>query len=120
MTNFESRITRLENQLSMLKDEYEQSTQFTNHILKKAEEYGTKALGINKTSELVQTNPWLNAPSSLFAKERDEYDNLQVWRLARDFFPGACGNTEQYQIPVDATVVDGIYEFKDGKWTRHD
>jgi len=118
MSNFDYKIEEMQEQLDKLKSDYEEALQFTNNILKRAQDYRIEFLGINRTDERVQANPWDSAPSSLFAKERDENGNLQVWRLARDFFPGSCGNSEQYQIPHDATVVDGIYKFSDGKWEK--
>lgn len=108
----------MQEQIDSLKADYEKSLQFTNAILKKAEEYGIKNLGINKTSKLVQESPWEGAPSSLFAKERHENGWPAVWKLAQDFFPGSCGNSGQYQIPSDALVIDGIYSLKNGKWIR--
>lgn len=118
MSNFDHKFDSMQEQLDNLKSEYEEALQFTNNILKRAEDYHIKYLGINRTDERVQTNPWESAPSSLFAKECDENGSLQVWKLARDFFPGSCGNQEQYQIPSTATVVDGIYKFSDGKWEK--
>lgn len=116
--NYDYKLKYMQDQIDQLKDDYEKSMQFTNAILKKAEEYGIKNLGINKTSELVQDNPWLSAPPSLFAKEEDNNGWPVVWKLAQDFFKGSCGNGQQYQIPGNALVVDGIYSYKNGKWTR--
>lgn len=108
----------MQEELDNLKSDYEKSMQFTNAILKKAEEYGIKNLGINKTSKLVQENPWESAPASLFAKEEDKNGWPMVWTLAKDFFDNSCGNSDQYQIPSSAMVVDGIYSLKNGKWIR--
>jgi len=118
MSNFDHKFDYMQEQLDKLKAEYEEALQFTNNILKRAEDYHIEYLGINRTDERVQENPWESAPSSLFSKTRNERNTPQVWNLARDFFDGSCGNSDQYQIPSNATVVDGIYKFAGGKWEK--
>ncbi len=120
--DFEYKLKMLELEVKAALTKLKDAEALTARVLAIAEKYGETIVGINKSDErLVGSKDWdgRGMGHCLFAVGLDEGGYPNVWRIAEEagIYAG-CGNYNQAQIIAEC-VVDGVYELRDGKWSRH-
>lgn len=115
---YEYDLKELEKKREQLLQEFDEAKKNTNIFLQECEKYGIKRVSIaTKTNKIKSTKGWSGCYNMIFADE--EYDGWPaIWKVASmdgDKYNGGCGNSGQHQFNC-ATFIEGVYEFKDGKW----
>ena len=125
--NYDGKLKDLENyRLQIIKD-LEAAKENTNRFLLECEKVGIKVVSIGtKTDKIKSSKEWgsFGHDGSIFA---DEYEKRKdgtkgwpaIWKVSEAFekegYGYGCGNSGQHQFNC-AEFIEGVYEFKEGKW----
>lgn len=120
--SIQSQMSRLQVQFADLKDDFEKSVEYTKVFLDECKNNGIKLVSIGKYDEEIKsTKNWpFYTPCSVFADKRTKDGWPSIWRVVENLgISGGCGNSGQHQISSEsyARLVDGVYLYKDGKWS---
>jgi len=118
----EGQMLRLKTQFNDLKNEFDESVEYTKVFLDECKKQGIKLVSIGRTDEEIKsTNGWPFDPArSIFADNRSKDDWPAIWKVSENLgIGGGCGNSGQHQISSEAyaRLVDGVYSYKNGKWS---
>ena len=117
--DYERKLKELDEYREKLIEDYKIAKENTRKFLKECEKVGIKIVSIGtKTNKIKSSREWsYYCEGSIFADEKYN-DWPAIWKVAEmenDKYNGGCGNGGQHEF--DCTrFVEGIYEFKDGKW----
>lgn len=124
--SIEGTLQHLSSNVKTLKAELEYARVFTNKLLTKLAKAGYKKVSISTKTDLIPSSKtWpFGHEGNLFAmgpiedEVKDKEGWPAVWTVVKELGIGeGAGNSGQYQID-DSRLIDGIYEFKSGKWLR--
>lgn len=121
-TDFDFKLKTLKNQVDELVKAYAEARDFTESFLDCCKKHGIETVSIQKETERIPSSIGFafGARGNAFAEER-ENGYPAIWSVARETDTyGGCGNGGQAQLNRLAQVmlVDGVYELKDGTWTK--
>jgi len=119
--NIASGLHDLANNLESVKSDYATAKDFTMKLLDECRKVNIKAVAIGVSDKSVKSSvdfPF-GARGSIFAMGKDKTGWPAIWGcVERAGIASGCGNSDQQQISDDSQVVDGLYKFKDGKWSK--
>ena len=116
-------LESLEKEIEKQEKDYTECLFFTDKFLKRCSAHKIKAVCINERNPIVKesiTYPF-GEKGSVFANGRTKDDVPAIWRVVEEMdISGGCGNTNQHQINElgMSKLIDGVYEYKDGKWNK--
>ena len=116
-------LQSLKEQIDKQEKEYTECLLFTDKFLKRCSAHKIKAVCINERNPIVEesiTYPF-GEKGSVFANGRTKDDFPAIWSVVEEMnISGGCGNTNQHQINElgMSKLIDGVYEYKDGKWNK--
>lgn len=118
------RLERLEQSLCLQEDEYKECIAFTDKFLKCCSKHNIKSVCINTSNEIVKestTFPF-GVHNSVFAEGASRDGFSAIWSVCEELGIRGCGNKNQHQLDSFgiAKLIDGAYQFKDGKWNKID
>lgn len=113
LDQLESKISDLKAYMESLIEEFREAKETTDKFLSLAAEAGCTRVGI---CERLPEIPWPFGPgTSVFGNG----DARAIWRPVYAMsISGGCANSNQSQIDLNAALIEGIYELKEGKWYR--
>lgn len=129
---FNIKLRDFENELNALKEEQERQEKqyleciaFTDKFLKCCSKHKIKAVCINTSNEIVKesTTFAFGCYNSVFASGNTTNGTPAIWAVCEELgISGGCGNHDQHQLnrTAMAKLVDGAYQYKDGKWNKID
>ena len=117
---YERNLKELEKYKKELDKDFKEAKENTQKFLKECQNVGIQLVSIGtKTDKIESAKEWRswNHSNSIFADE--EYgDWPAIWKVAdmeNGKYNGGCGNSGQHQFNC-SRFIEGVYEFKDGKW----
>lgn len=121
-TDFDFKFNTLQNQVDELVKAYAEARNFTESFLACCKKHGVEIVSIQKETEYVPSSVGFTfgARGNVFAEER-ENGWPAIWSVAQETDTyGGCGNGGQAQLNRlgQVMLVDGVYELKDGTWTK--
>lgn len=126
--NIEGKLVDLQREANTLNEKvhklnelYAECQHFTENFLECCEKHDIELVAINTLCKDIEScRNWpFDANNSVFADGKDEEYRPSIWEVVESCkIAGPCGNTGQHSIINTAKLIDGIYEYKDGKWTR--
>lgn len=121
--SFEKQHLAIKDKYDSICQAYKEAEDFTKDFLKCCKKHKIKLVAINTTTELINscgTYPF-GYEGNVFADERVKDGWPAIWGVVEEMkISGGAGNTGQHQITREgsAKLVDGVYEYKNGKWRR--
>ena len=125
--SYDEKLKSLEEYRKSIINDLEEAKKNTNQFLSECNKVGIKVVSIGtKTNKIKSSKEWVSFghDGSIFADEIIERKDGSsgwpaIWKVAEAFekegYGCGCGNTGQHQFDC-AKFVEGVYEFKDGKW----
>jgi len=116
------RIDSALSELKALNKAIKSAQVFTAKFLKACSDKGLTAIAIRKRGKQVPASmdfPF-GASGSVFSFSPKKEDGWPaIWGICEDFgVSHGCGNSSQHAIKDTPDLIDGIYEFKAGKWNK--
>ena len=114
-------IECLEAKANSLAEAYAEAEDFTLRFLKCCSKHNIKLVSIGKRTDLIESAKGFpfGCGNSVFADGRDRDGWPTIWGVVEEMgISGGVGNTGQHQVNCDAKLIDGVYEFKDKKWSK--
>lgn len=127
--NFESTLKNIEDtiksgiaSLEVFKKKYKQHRDYTSIFLNVCRKYKIKRVAVGVScADMDRCKNWpFDFSGSVFTDDtRDKRTgNPAIWQVLRELNIMGCGNSNQAQFNSEAMLIDGIYEYKNGKWKR--
>lgn len=120
-----SESSLLEKRIAETEKDYAECLAFTDKFLKLCKKYKIKEVCIMAKNEIIKESmafPF-GVDDSVFANGVDKDGFPQIWNVVEDMnISGGCGNYNQHSIDEvgRAKLINGTYQFKDGKWNKLD
>ena len=120
--NIESQMSNLKTRFDVLKDEFDEAVEFTKVFLDECKNQDITLVSIGTRNEEIKSakNWGFNYTCSVFADNKGKDGWPTIWSVVNKLgISGGCGNSGQHQITGEsyARLVDGVYLYKDGKWS---
>lgn len=116
------RSADLQREVAEVGEQLERATAKTQELLAVAASVGTTVVSIGKKHPRVENEDWpFGVSGSIFTPPKDYHNGTPTaWIIARQVGVAAgAGNTGQHQIRTE-NLIDGVYECRDGQWSRID
>lgn len=116
-----ARTKALREQLAAVQRELVAATGKTAELLEIAAEAGVSAVSIGKIHERVGNERWAYGDGAIFTPVDERVGGWPAaWHIAeRAGVSCGAGNTGQHQADISG-LIDGVYECRNGLWTRID
>lgn len=126
MKDYRNAVKELESQLKELKVSLKDAEKQTATFLKKCSEFGIEKVSIGKHPG--ESWPFGGAGNVFtFSDERTPKTKGHsagwpaIWGVVEELgISTGCGNTDQHNVGKGENLMEGIYQMKNGKWTRRD
>lgn len=118
----EGTLKRIQSEFDNLREKMDDAAEYTMEFLNECKKAGIKRVSIGMADEEIKsTKGWpFGCESSVFADGDDKNGWPKIWGVVESLgIGGGCGNSGQHQISGEsyARLVDGVYSYKDGKWS---
>ena len=122
LSQLKNKITETNNAFKDFQKKYMESLKKTNVFLNCCKEVGIKKVSVGKNCKSISScKDWpFSFEGNLFATKKDKYGDSLIWKVAElTGLNPKCGNGGQVQADTNY-LIDGIYEYRKGKWIRRE
>ncbi len=118
--DFNYNFSNIENIIKELEKDYKLYKKETTKFLEECHKFGIKKISVGTNSkEIEECKSWpFDYEGNVFAGGNVDFNgHPAIWKVLENIkISGSVGNGYQHVLNDEARLIEGVYEFKNGKW----